>query len=433
MGLLYFGIDGLRIASTLNVVISASTMVIFVKDLLQRNTPGHVGPCAREKLQVVLFICTILVISIIGFTAIIYAGAGKSKVPDIQNATKSQVSTSSGAQGLVNYTWASRRLEGAFWGMASGDIDGDGRRDIVLLKRRNILVGRFDGDAFIQEGSCNLEGQAEGARVYTMDLDSDGDDEIVISAVEGGMPASLILDFEGNTCITILDHVRWSLRGVKAQGQKLLLGQGWTSQSFFSGPVVKLATKNGGLKEGEALDLPRNVDLYEFEFLPSGEGMAQLILLKGYAPMEAVEKKGKRFKRFWKTGMRMGGSANLLSAEQRLVLDEISSSETTFDTPPLVIQAGESFEVIAPRLDMPLKGVIGKRPAINGAQIIAFRTDPVFGFVESWETVKLPAAITDIVVEKGQDGRARLLVLLQDNPSVFHQSDTSFVLAFDLH
>lgn len=333
----------------------------------------------------------------------------------------------------LSYTWASNRISGALWGMAVGDIDSSGQDEVILLERQRVRIGHLGVKDFETVAVCELPGDVQAARVYLIDLDDEPPLEIVISAVEQGMPSSIVLSYNDRKCRTLIEGARWSLRVVESNGVKTLLGQGSSSQSFFSGPVRELKYEKGSLKASGKILLPKAVSLYQFQMLPAGADGEAVAAIKGYSPLEVYEMTGKKYKRVWRTGERFGGSVNLLHASQRDFLDEVHAELVSFDPSPLVLDNGSlSYTIIAPRHDLPLRGMIGRRPLVHGAQVGLFRPDPALFFDELKRSQNLSGAIVDCILgDLRAEGVKSLFLLTQDNTSVFTEGNRSVIFEFD--
>lgn len=340
---------------------------------------------------------------------------------------------------VIKYSWASQKINEEIWGMAQGDIDKSGTKSIVLLERKRIRVGRLGEKGFEEKFSCGWSTDANAARIDLFDIDGDGKKDAIITAVEEGMPSSLAFKFDTETgrCHEIFSRARWSLRVANLPDSNdsnilkpVIIGQCWSSQKFFTGPVMKLSFKNGKLVEGEKISLPRNTDIYQFEFLPPTDGVERVVRLAGPAAMEVREHRDYRWRKIWRSGEKLGGPANLLPARQRPVFDQISSEYAEFELPPLVIPDPNGTRLLAIKYDLPLKNVVGRTPYIRGASTVIFKSDPALTFVEDARTQDLPGAIVDYFLDN--DAQQSLVVMIQDNAGAFEQSQKGMILRFDL-
>lgn len=265
-----------------------------------------------------------------------------------------------------------------------------------------------------------------------MDLDEKPGDEIVVSAVEDGLPASMVLRLEGKDCKALVQGAPLSLRVAEdAQGERKLFAQGWSSDSFFFGPVSEVSLKEGKLKETAKLALPWNTKLFRFTYLPVSDA-TRVALLPGYAPLEVRVATGKKFKRVWKSPARMGGSPNQLPASQRDVLGSEDSDSVIFDIPPVAASVTGRTAVLAVQSAVPAKGVIGRKPGISGSRVVGVVEDAALGFVPNLSTVELPSCISDMIPLETQGAAGRIVVVMQDECGMFDKPTESQLIAFDL-
>jgi len=239
----------------------------------------------------------------------------------------------------MRYSWASKRMDDAFWGFRIGDVDGDGIKEALLLERKRIKVGRIVGNSFNQTGTCEWPGISQAGKFYLMDLDADGSKEIVVSTVSDGAPSSVILKYDGKGCQVVAKNIHWSLRAVEFP-MEILVGQWWSSEDYFSGPIYEVALSGKKAIKGRKLVLPWNVKLYQFSPEPDVDGKPSVILQKGHERLQVRTKLGKRFKKTWQSGERFGGTINYLPAVQRRVMGSKKSNDVYFDVPPAVVWRG---------------------------------------------------------------------------------------------
>jgi hypothetical protein len=344
-----------------------------------------------------------------------------------------------GPQVDQSYLWASKPIEGRFEGFAQQDLNGDGQEETLLLSRRVLVIGSVRDKVFQESFRCSWSTAAEAGRIDLFDVDGDGRDEVVISAVEEGLPSSLVLsvDAEKKTCRERMTRVRWMLRAtmVPEEGnggslRRVLAGQTSTSQTFFSGAVREMDVRKGRLHAGKKVSLPRTVSIYQFTFLPTDDDTLRVAILKGFAPLEVYERPSGKWRRIWRSPERLGGSSNQLPAPQRPALDQLSGEFMRFDLPPLWVGSPGQGLLVSVKQELPLKDAVGRQSFIRGARLMAYAADEALGFTDAWTSLHLPGPVLDLMLTTSGD---RLGVLMQQDAGAFEETLASTMFAFDLH
>jgi hypothetical protein len=339
----------------------------------------------------------------------------------------------------VPYSWASKRMDGEMWGMAREDVDGDGMPEILLLQREQLIVGRVDGRKFKRKFSCTWKGNAKAARLDLFDLDGDGLKEALITAVDDGIPASLALKIEGKGCKQVMSDIALSLRvmwlppkGEDIGWRESIVGQGWSSQQYFSGPVEEYRLEKGKLRSAGKIKLPRYIRLYRFAFLPPDDEDAAVVFYRSAAPLEVrINVRGNKWKRTWRSPQKYGSSGNLLKAVQRPALDRVQSDYASFELPPLVLRNSYGSDILMVKYDMPLHNIVGRKPYIKGSRVYDYRPDEAFIYAEKMQTQHMPGGVVDYLAAESETGR-QLWVLVQDNRGAFENPTESMILRFDM-
>ncbi len=336
------------------------------------------------------------------------------------------------------YNWASKRILGEYWGIAQADVNGDGEAETLLLARRSLDVGTFEGRKFKKGFSCGWKGDAEAARLDMMDVDGDGRKEALITAVEDGIPASLILKIDSGACKEIASHIPLSLRAAwlppKDDGawSHAVVGQGWSNQEYFSGPVEEYRFDSGKLKRVSKLNLPRYTKIYRFAYLPPEDERTRVVMYREAAPLEVrLNARGKKWQRLWRSPEKYGSSGNTMKAKQRPVLDQVQSYYVSFELAPIVMRGPSNDDILMVHYDMPLHNIVGRRPFIRGSAVIEYVPDDAFIYAEKARTKQMPGEVVDYFATDGDSGR-ELFVLVQDNRGAFENPTESMILRFEL-
>lgn len=143
--------------------------------------------------------------------------------------------------------------------MDAGDVDGDGREEIVLLEQGRLILCRFSSDRFQQIAELPLSSYLGLHSVHLADLDNDNRLEIYISASSGSVPSSLVMAWDGKKFYTLHEQVPFYLRpDSDSAGKPVLLGQA-------GGNIYRISLNRAGdLSRAEEVQVPQGFGLYDF-------------------------------------------------------------------------------------------------------------------------------------------------------------------------
>lgn len=330
------------------------------------------------------------------------------------------------------YAWGSKRMDRTIWGIARADLDGNGTKETVLLEADRIWMATTQGNEFVETAVYKFPSYTQGLRIYTIDIDGNGADEIVVSAVRYGNPASMILARKGMTFIPVIASAPWHLR----VENNVLVGQRWSRDHFFEGKLYELGITNGRLAIVKKLERPRWARIFNHTSVPTLTDNPVLVSLEGYNPLRAYEgyprkKDERKWKKFWTSSGRFGGTILYVHREVRQPLADLPEYNVPIQHEPVIVTYQGKPGMIAPKNDMPLKNVIGSKQLIRGGRLIAFVYDDAMGFQEVFMTERMPGFIADYVYDQGPDG-AKLYVALQGEPEAFNPNPQSSVLVYQL-
>lgn len=216
--------------------------------------------------------------------------------------------TESGAFRLLT-SLSSGELAVSLNAMELGDIDGDGREEIVLLARGRLIVCRFNAERFQQLAELPLPGYLAFHALGLADLDGDSRVEIVISASNGDRPASRIVSWDGKQFRILHEGVPFYLRPERgsteqAVGQATLLGQS------ADGIIHRLQFSPGGLSRAEEAAVPQGFSLHDFIHADlDQDGRAEFVGITQDNLLLVMAKDGRPL---WKSAESFGASRDAL-------------------------------------------------------------------------------------------------------------------------
>lgn len=337
---------------------------------------------------------------------------------------------------ILLHSWGSKRLDATIWGISCSELDNKTNSGLIFLEENKIWSAHIQSNELVEDASYKWNTQTSAIRLYTMDLDDDHRDEIIVSAVANSIsPASMILKFDGKTFTPLLQNIPWHLRVIELNGSKVLIGQRSVPDNFFTGKFYKLSLDTSGKKivRGDALKLKQPMRIFEFTPLPEKDGNKIVVTAKGYASLKAYELRGKRWKRFWTSAQRFGGTMRYIELKSRPPTQDLPEYDIPIYREPEFFNMFGQPGLVAIKQDLPLKNIIAQKTLIRGGRLVVFTEDPSLGFNETFTTKRLPGYVTDVCVAKSSsENEIKLFAVIQNDPEVFQPSKQSSVLMFNV-
>lgn len=173
----------------------------------------------------------------------------------------------------------------------AGDIDGDGTPELLLGSRTEISFHKTDGPLDAALGGLELKGpkSEEFIWVEVYDLDGDGKDEVVVNSKRSERIMSRVYKYrngkfteelKGNHFLRVVDGTLY--------GQKYIKGDG------YGGPVFRVHWGKGGADKPEVLDLPKGVNIFDFNFIETAEGERATVAFDDSGRLNLYDEKGKK-------------------------------------------------------------------------------------------------------------------------------------------
>ena len=124
--------------------------------------------------------------------------------------------------------WRSQTFKMLPTGLAEGDLDGDGRKEIVMVSSHRLWVYRYTGGQLVQIYESDKERYRHYVGVDVADINGDGREEVFVSALstKRNSVKSFVLEFIDTDFTTVVEDSPWFFRVSRmADGKAYLLGQ----------------------------------------------------------------------------------------------------------------------------------------------------------------------------------------------------------------
>lgn len=166
--------------------------------------------------------------------------------------------------------WRSQNFSFQIIGMGIGDLDGDGKNEMVMIDDANLYI-------YSWENEFKLIKKIAGGRldryltVDVADIRKTGKAEIFVTNIQGTQLRSLVVAHQDGNFKVIAKDLPWFLRTIDwGQRGGVLLGQGKGIEEGLIWPIYEMGWDGKGYKEIRQAELPRGLTLNGFSPFTDG-------------------------------------------------------------------------------------------------------------------------------------------------------------------
>ena len=181
-----------------------------------------------------------------------------------------------------------------------GDINGDGKQELIVSTGKDIMAYTPGVDLQPALGGSKLKGAKLDDDLWldSIDLNKNGRDEIVITAMRRDEIVSYIYEWSG-TEFTLLYKGNVFLRRMENR----LIAQEYSRAEGFDGPVFNIIWE-GGYKKGSEVRLPKGVNIYDFEYFDDPQTGRLIVAYDENGFINLYDNNGMKL---WRSGTGTGG------------------------------------------------------------------------------------------------------------------------------
>jgi hypothetical protein len=148
----------------------------------------------------------------------------------------------------------SGRITDELHGVVAGDVDAEGNGEVIAYGKKGIHLYRIKGTEILFQAGITDGIPDHILNVEAVDLDGDGEKEIVVTGIDGGSLRSVVLKKKGETFGKVADRLPYYLVLLPDwQGKKVLAGQQQGDDFPFHGKLYAMVWDGKTLRMGEAL------------------------------------------------------------------------------------------------------------------------------------------------------------------------------------
>ncbi|MBI3398306.1 MAG: VCBS repeat-containing protein [Deltaproteobacteria bacterium] len=312
--------------------------------------------------------------------------------------------------------WKSLQFPTAMKHIEIADIDGDKKNEIVMIDSHSLFIYRLNGQKLELVKEFKGDVSVKNYSVSIADINNSGTPEIYVARMVNDRLNSYVLEYKDGEFKIIASDLKWFARVLREKAGPMLIGQKYTDTTGFFGAVQKLEWKDGRLQEALPLDIPKGLNLYNFEMADlDRNGTIDIVAFdeRDYLHVYNKDNNGV-WQEIWKSGEFYGGTLNRLE----LGTSSTNIEATDFiDIKPRIIYEdlyGDGIgEIIIGRND---PGLIGRYMKVvrsyDKSEMIDLTWEG-YALEENWKTKKIEGYIADYAVaDIDNDGQKELVIVI---------------------
>lgn len=318
--------------------------------------------------------------------------------------------------------WKSERFRKGIISIAAGDIDQDGKIEVVMATRRDVLVRRYVKDRLVTVAESKGSRHLTLMGVDVLDLNKNGRPEIFVTCrLADGELRSYVLEWINGTLVKIADNQNWYIRALRIPGQgKLLLGQkrgtimrggnfaslNEPTELFLAG-IYTLRWQGDKLVPAQRQELPRDVKVYGFTWGDiRGKGQDQVVMLTDSYRLRVLDRGGRKE---WTSSAKYGGNALFIEYKTGADISEVGRYYLPQRVHLEDLEGDGKLETIVVKNRDSARNLVGRVKSYKQGTVACLDWD-VVALKEKWTAETAAGYVSDVAVADMDGDGARDLV-----------------------
>ena len=201
-------------------------------------------------------------------------------------------------------------------GLDIGDVDGDGKNELVVMDKNNLYIFKYDGEKLrlfqkIEQGS-----EHNFLTLDVADLNHNGHAEIIVTSVVEDELRSFILEYEEGKFKKITEKAGWFFRVLDHPKEgPILLGQQRGSDGVPVDPIYRMVWKKKSFEKGPKMNFPSETVIFGLTMADiRGKGKPEIIAFDKFDCLSIFSEDGKGR---WRSRDRFGGTNNFYDTRKK--------------------------------------------------------------------------------------------------------------------
>ncbi|MDD2734049.1 MAG: VCBS repeat-containing protein [Desulfuromonadaceae bacterium] len=341
--------------------------------------------------------------------------AAAASVPVTPKSSEDLVRVAPASQTVTQQT----RIEGTLIGIAPGRSFPGKEREFVVADAKSVYLYR-QADSLKKVAEYPITAEGKILAIDTADVDNDGILEAYVTVVDREELVSVALSVTEQGFTLIADKLPLFFRAVGLYGQnRKLIGQyaGRGSEDFY-GDVRQIVKKGSAYSLGEPVKLPKNADIFSFNFFFDTEGKQRTAYIDRDRVLHIADDAGKEL---WKGADHVGGSETyFLRDEQQIQNISLDRYRWRFIEQRIVVLP--EGNIIVPQNSGTLS--VGNQRSYSKSSVTAFAWNGA-NLEERWHTKESPNYLADYFIDTE---RKELILLEQPQKEGVFSKGTSVII-----
>jgi len=203
-------------------------------------------------------------------------------------------------------------------GLDIGDVDGDGKNELVVMDKSNLYVFKYDGEKLKLFQKIEQGFEHNFLTLDVADLNRNGHAEIIVTSVVEDDVRSFILEYEEGKFKKITEKSGWFFRVLDHPKEgPILLGQQRGSDGLPVDPIYRMVWKKKSFEKGPKMNFPSETMIFGFTLADiRGKGKPEMVAFDKFDRLNIFSEDGKG-KGGWKSGDRFGGTSNFYDTKKK--------------------------------------------------------------------------------------------------------------------
>jgi hypothetical protein len=340
--------------------------------------------------------------------------------------------------------WQSQSLRFSSVSMAVGDFVGDKKNRIIVAGENTLYAYEFFQNTLKPLGEYKLGMRIKLLRVSILDLDRDGQAEIIASGLDdpdgNAEPRTFVLRFNNGKFENFTPPQKMFLSVVRTPPtyQPTLLGQIKGSHGpFDEAGVSEMIYQDGGFQPVRRLHLPSIANLFNFVYLPEGNSY-KIVLLNEYSYLKVFTPD---LEPQYSQEDGYNSSNNYIIVDERLPGMDMGKRDTGVEdfyyVPirmiPVAFDSRGKYELLANKDISVAAQVFKKFRRFSQGEVHSLFWDGV-GMSLAWKTRRIKGTVVDLGLEDlKNEGKKQLVVCLNTySGAIGASNEKTVIVTYDL-